>query len=143
MVAIRCQAVEAARVAPPPSGDRWLRLGRRVRRRIGTRAYRSLSAIFSLGCFLCDLCAFAVRLTGPVPIRSLASSCWRLHGSVAPRPRTRSCRPTSRTPRRGMGAESVSSSRAMGLEELCDLPFPNLASSSLQNKINKFVIVGD
>jgi hypothetical protein len=25
IVAIRCQAVEAARVTPPPSGDRWLR----------------------------------------------------------------------------------------------------------------------
>ena len=33
----------------------------------GRRAYRSLAAIFSLGCFLCDLCAFAVRPTGPPP----------------------------------------------------------------------------
>ena len=51
--------------------------------------------------------------------------------------------PTSRTPRRGMGAESVSSSRAMESEELCDLPFPNLASSSLQYKINKFLVICD
>ena len=53
--------------------DDTIRQGRRARRRIGTRAYRSLAAIFSLGCFLCELCAFAVRLTGPVPIRSPAS----------------------------------------------------------------------
>ena len=33
----------------------------------GRRAYRSLAAICSLGCFLCDLCAFAVRPTGPAP----------------------------------------------------------------------------
>ncbi|MFN7797904.1 MAG: hypothetical protein ACK5Q3_20280, partial [Planctomycetota bacterium] len=31
-----------------------------ARRRIGTRAYRSLATIWSLGCFLCVLCAFAV-----------------------------------------------------------------------------------
>ena len=34
----------------------------------GRRAYRSLAAICSLGCFLCDLCAFAVRLTPPAPL---------------------------------------------------------------------------
>ena len=31
----------------------------------------------------------------------------------------------------------------MGSEELCDFPFPDLASSRLQHKINKFVIVCD
>jgi hypothetical protein len=31
-----------------------------ARRRIGTRAYRSQATIWSLGCFLCVLCAFAV-----------------------------------------------------------------------------------
>ena len=31
-----------------------------ARRRIGTRAYRSQAAIWSLGCSLCVLCAFAV-----------------------------------------------------------------------------------
>jgi len=46
-----------------------------ARRRIGTRAYPSLTAICSLGCFLCVLCAFAVRLFSPVtnphpPLRS-------------------------------------------------------------------------
>ena len=33
----------------------------------GRRAFRSLAAMCSLGCFLCDLCAFAVRLTPPPP----------------------------------------------------------------------------
>ena len=37
-----------------------------ARRRIGTRAYRSLAAIWSLGCFLCVLRVFAVRPTDPV-----------------------------------------------------------------------------
>ena len=31
----------------------------------GRRAYRSLAAIWSLGCFLCVLCVFAVRPTSP------------------------------------------------------------------------------
>jgi hypothetical protein len=30
IVAIRCQAVVGVRVRPPPSGDRWLRLGTRI-----------------------------------------------------------------------------------------------------------------
>jgi hypothetical protein len=37
-----------------------LRQKLRARRRIGTRAYRSQAAIWSLGCSLCVLCAFAV-----------------------------------------------------------------------------------
>jgi hypothetical protein len=35
----------------------------------GRRAFRSLAAMCSLGCFLCDLCAFAVRLTPRPPAR--------------------------------------------------------------------------
>ena len=30
----------------------------------------------------------------------------------------------------------------MGSEELCDFPFPDLASSSLKHKINKFFVAG-
>jgi hypothetical protein len=30
----------------------------------------------------------------------------------------------------------------MGSEELCDFPFPDLASSRLQHKINKFFVAG-
>ena len=37
-----------------------LRQKLQARRKIGTRAYRSLATIWSLGCFLCVLCAFAV-----------------------------------------------------------------------------------
>ena len=37
-----------------------LRQKLQARRTIGTRAYRSQAAIWSLGCFLCVLCAFAV-----------------------------------------------------------------------------------
>jgi hypothetical protein len=37
-----------------------LRQRLQARRTIGTRAYRSQAAIWSLGCFLCVLCAFAV-----------------------------------------------------------------------------------
>ena len=78
-VAIRCQAVDSGarpdfhRLATGGYGQTGGQLracfsidmsDRQARRRIGTIAYPSLTAIWSLGCFLCVLCAFAVRPTG-------------------------------------------------------------------------------
>ena len=78
-VAIRCQAVVAARVKPPPSGDRWLRPAK-PRRRRGARvaSFRCVDSSSS----------------SPWP-------CWLLHGTAEQRPHTRFCRRRSRRLRRG------------------------------------------
>ena len=70
------------------------------------------------------------------------SPCWRPLDTAVRRPHTRFCRRRSQTHRRGWGAKSAYLSRAMRSEELGDFPFPDLASSRLQHKINKFFVAG-